>query len=817
MHQLTRITFSILCASVACFAATAFAQTKEAGFTSLFDGRTFTGWEHSGNWVVEGGAFYRKEKGGSLTYTAATVPDDFELRFEWKVSKGCNSGVYYRPGQVEYQILDNVHSPYGENARQAAASIFFCMAPSKDATKPFGEWNTGGILCKGTVIEHWLNGERVLSFDYADPKWTDYVKLLGIRGGDLTGRGGRLWLQDHGQDVWYRALRWREIPTDERLTPDPAFKPLPVTGAALAKEQGRVKRMLDARKKPAKEPTNATEAAAKKAKAEAALDVKYQVWVKTLTPAGQAWERVLQSELGGFYLPIHKRQKVAGQSNAWDFVEDDPALPRVLLIGDSVSRAYTQTVRNELAGKANVHRAPANCGPTATGLKKIDVWLGDGKWDLIHFNFGIHDRNTPIADYKQRLEQLIARMKQTDATLIWANTTPIPDLPKKKYTAASIVQRNAAAEAVMTKHKVAINDLFGAITPRLVELQNPDDVHFNGAGNTFLGQHVARFLEPRLKRRFDFSVRASEIDPRAKEHPEIGFVFADAEGKPQDLQHAVVDTRAASRGRLVIWLMGHNQGLFERIGAFGLHGIQPHYANRWFSKIDATARDDGTTLGKIRLEAATGEDHSPLVTIPNPDGMAERSVQFVKWLAKENPEGKWDQFLTDDQSDLCWDKVIMSGISHGSTTAARFAKHQKVARVVMFSGPRDQFESWQGFPSATPANRYFGFTHVLDGGWTGDHYCRSWQMLGLAVFGSIVKVDEVAAPFDNSRRLITSSDVDNNPRRAHTTVVPGGSAVKNDQGDYIHEAVWRYLFTHPVDHVGKPVQPDPNCRINQRR
>lgn len=215
----------------------------EPGFTPLFDGRSFDGWEHGGNWVIEEGAFYRKEKGGSLTYTAAKVPDDFELRFEWKVSKGCNSGVYYRPGQVEYQILDNVHSPYGENARQAAASIFFCMAPREDATKPFGEWNSGRILCDGTVIEHWVNGKRVLSFDYADPKWSWYVELLGIRGGDLTGRGGRLWLQDHGQDVWFRNLRWRKLGEKEVITADPTFEPMPVTGDALEKEEARVARM----------------------------------------------------------------------------------------------------------------------------------------------------------------------------------------------------------------------------------------------------------------------------------------------------------------------------------------------------------------------------------------------------------------------------------------------------------------------------------------------------------------------------------------------------------------------------------------------
>jgi len=216
---------------------------ERSGLVSLFDGKSFEGWEHGGNWVIEDGAFYRNTKGGSLTYTAATVPDDFELRFEWKVSKGCNSGVYYRPGQVEYQILDNVGSPYGENARQAAASIFFCMAPKKDATRPVGEWNTARIQCKNTVIEHWLNGERVMSFDYTDPKWAEYVNLLGIRGGDLTGRGGHLWLQDHGQDVWFRNLSWREIPEDEIVKADPTFEPMPVTGKALEKEEARVTKM----------------------------------------------------------------------------------------------------------------------------------------------------------------------------------------------------------------------------------------------------------------------------------------------------------------------------------------------------------------------------------------------------------------------------------------------------------------------------------------------------------------------------------------------------------------------------------------------
>lgn len=263
------------------------------------------------------------------------------------------------------------------------------------------------------------------------------------------------------------------------------------------------------------EPTNATDADQQKTNEESQREEKYQAWVSTLTPQQQAWERVLQSELGGFYLPIHQREKVAGKSNAWDFVQDDPNLPRVLLIGDSVSRSYTPTVRKELEGKANVHRAPANCGPTATGLKKLDVWLGDGKWDIIHFNFGIHDRATPVADYSLRLEQLVKRMQQTGATLVWASTTPIPDDPEKKNTAASIIARNTAAAEVMQKQGIAINDLFTAITPQLAALQNPNDVHFNSPGNEFLGKQVAMFLQMQLLNQFKASAELLNFTPIA--------------------------------------------------------------------------------------------------------------------------------------------------------------------------------------------------------------------------------------------------------------------------------------------------------------
>ena len=316
--------------------------------------------------------------------------------------------------------------------------------------------------------------------------------------------------------------------------------------------------------------------------------------------------------------------------------------------------------------------------------------------------------------------------------------------------------------------------------------------------------------------RYEFSARASEIDPRARSHPEIDFVF-EKNGKPADGEHASVDTRVKPAGKLVIWLMGDNASLFEHVNGYGLHAIQVHYANGWFSQFGKEPPPaDDKFLGKIRLEAATGEDFSDVVNIPKPDGMMERALQFVKWLARENPPGHWEYFLADGGQGLRWDRVIIAGASHGSTTAARFAKHQRVDRVVMFCGPRDQYETWQALPSATPANRFFGFSHVLDGGWTGNHYCRSWELLGLQQFGPVVNVDQTAPPYGNTRRLITDADVKNNPKRAHGSVVPGGSAVKNAGGKFIHEDVWRYLFTHPVEEVGKPVPHDPACPMELR-
>jgi lysophospholipase L1-like esterase len=191
-------------------------------------------------------------------------------------------------------------------------------------------------------------------------------------------------------------------------------------------------------------------------------------------------------------------------------ITDEPGLPRVLLIGDSISMGYTLPVRERLKGKANVHRIPANGGPTVNGLKNLKAWLGTGKWDVIHFNFGIHDmkfmepgkQQVPPEAYEKNLREIVKQLQATGARLIWATTTPIPDgelNPPRTFD--KVPAYNAIATKVMTEADVTINDLNAHIAPHLAKLQNPKDVHFNKDGSEFLAQAVAAKIEAQLPKR----------------------------------------------------------------------------------------------------------------------------------------------------------------------------------------------------------------------------------------------------------------------------------------------------------------------------
>lgn len=179
-------------------------------------------------------------------------------------------------------------------------------------------------------------------------------------------------------------------------------------------------------------------------------------------------------------------------------------LPKVLIIGDSISMGYTVPVQRLLAGKADVHRIPANGGPTSRGVANLDKWLGDGDWDVIHFNWGIHDlkhmpdgkRQVEPADYEKNLRALVARLKETGAKLIWAATTPIPAPPlKPERTFGEVGEYNAIAAKIMKENGIPTDDLHAHMLPRFAELHKPQDLHYLPEGYEFLAEKVAAQIE----------------------------------------------------------------------------------------------------------------------------------------------------------------------------------------------------------------------------------------------------------------------------------------------------------------------------------
>jgi len=193
---------------------------------------------------------------------------------------------------------------------------------------------------------------------------------------------------------------------------------------------------------------------------------------------------------------------------AFEPVKDDPKLPRVLLIGDSISIGYTPATRKLLAGKANVHRNAGNGGPTDNGTKNIKAWLGDGKWDVIHFNWGLHDlklgtgkHQVPLDQYETNLRELVKAMKGTGAKLIWASTTPVPEgklNPPRKN--ADVIEYNKVAKKVMDENMITMNDLYAFAFPQLEKIQRPVNVHFSDKGSEALAERVTAAIEAALKK-----------------------------------------------------------------------------------------------------------------------------------------------------------------------------------------------------------------------------------------------------------------------------------------------------------------------------
>lgn len=188
-----------------------------------------------------------------------------------------------------------------------------------------------------------------------------------------------------------------------------------------------------------------------------------------------------------------------------------PDLPKVLIIGDSISIGYTPHVSQLLKDRAIVEHHKGNAQHTGTGLKKLDQWVGKTKWDVIHFNWGLWDLcyrhpksttqgkrdkingtlTTSLEQYEKNLDALVARLKKTEAKLIWAHTTVVPE----KETGRKIGDDNKyndVATKIMKKHGVTINDLNSLTRKFPADLfKKPGDVHYTNEGYKRIAKQVA--------------------------------------------------------------------------------------------------------------------------------------------------------------------------------------------------------------------------------------------------------------------------------------------------------------------------------------
>ena len=207
------------------------ATEKENNWQLLFDGKTTKGWRNfkkdkvSDGWIVQDGNLIALGKGGDLGGDIITNQEfeNFELKLEWKISKGGNSGIFYHvleddfptvyASGPEYQLLDNVGFPHKLEDWQMAAANYAMHPASNVNLKPIGEYNSTRIIVNGSHVEHWLNGVKVLEFEQWTDDWKN--KVSACKWKDYQGYGmarkGHIALQDHGDTVWFRNIKILEI------------------------------------------------------------------------------------------------------------------------------------------------------------------------------------------------------------------------------------------------------------------------------------------------------------------------------------------------------------------------------------------------------------------------------------------------------------------------------------------------------------------------------------------------------------------------------------------------------------------------------
>ncbi|MDH3222839.1 MAG: DUF1080 domain-containing protein [Gemmatimonadota bacterium] len=190
--------------------------------TSLEGWRGYMREDVPGGWTAENGVLTFSPGGEGGDLITRDQFESFELALEWKIEPGGNSGIFYRvveEGRYAYwtgpemQILDNARHPDGRSPLTSAGANYGLHAPPGDFTRPVGEWNEARIVVRGSDVEHWLNGQRVVSYTLGSPEWEALV--AGSKFTEWPGYGqadrGHLGLQDHGDPVWFRNIRVRAL------------------------------------------------------------------------------------------------------------------------------------------------------------------------------------------------------------------------------------------------------------------------------------------------------------------------------------------------------------------------------------------------------------------------------------------------------------------------------------------------------------------------------------------------------------------------------------------------------------------------------
>lgn len=207
-------------------------ESPAAEWKTLFDGKSTKGWhtylkkEASPLWQVEDGALVLGGKGAGDLVTDQQY-GDFELELEWKIAEGGNSGIMYHVQEdpkfhatyntgPEVQVLDDERHPdakQGTNGNRTAGSLYDMLPPAKKATKPVGQWNKIKVIIKNNKAEHWMNGVKTVEYPTSGPEWDKMVANSKFK--DWEGFGkyakGHIALQDHGDKVWFRNIRIREL------------------------------------------------------------------------------------------------------------------------------------------------------------------------------------------------------------------------------------------------------------------------------------------------------------------------------------------------------------------------------------------------------------------------------------------------------------------------------------------------------------------------------------------------------------------------------------------------------------------------------